>query len=114
MEKEFNLSKLRDSLYYQLRQLCPELNAEFFINLIKDQDKEFIKILKEEKAEYYHLNDENHILYPWRHCESNTKSLVKEIYNLIIHRMNEKRDNLAGNKLTGVPSDGTKGDKLTW
>ncbi|MFW9872019.1 MAG: hypothetical protein ACFFG0_02880 [Candidatus Thorarchaeota archaeon] len=43
---------------------------------------------------YWNELPNKHILYPWRNCKSNTKALVREIYNLILCRLENKIENL--------------------
>ena len=51
------LSDEREKLYSMFRQLCPELNAEYVIDIIKEQDKEFIKKIKGERPMKYSMNE---------------------------------------------------------
>ena len=95
MEKEFNLSEKERIGYFKESGL----RGDFKVILSQDI-KEFIKRLKDEKASSNSFDNKEHILYPWRMCKSSMKSQVKDIYNLLLHRLNLKIDKLAGSRLT--------------
>jgi len=88
MKEKFNLSER-------------EIKHRLYVDTWDGKDiKEFIKRLREEEATRYSFENINHILYPWRNSNSATKTLTKDIYNLILTRLNLKINRFAGDKLT--------------
>ena len=83
-KKEFNLNKKREELIEKLQEEYPKISWHNIFCLINEQDKEFIRLLKDEIYGY----PVEFIL------ESETEANAKDLLNDIVQRI----DKLAGPK----------------
>lgn len=100
-EQKFNLNEKRDLLFTELKTLVFEgsnFTIEYVFEKIAEQDKEFIRLLKDEIK----IIENGNVFEEWLEARDKRNNLHKYLCN----KIRGKIDSLAGSKLTDYNQGG--------